>query len=69
MTLFVLNLTPIPREHYPLGPPLSGYRLEYFNSDAQLCGANGHGNIVGSLSLTLPPPGTLCLRHSRDAEP
>ncbi|HQK25159.1 MAG TPA: 1,4-alpha-glucan branching protein GlgB [Synergistaceae bacterium] len=72
--LVVFNMTPVPREHYRLGVPRSGWWKEILNSDGQVYGGGGVGNGGGlegddipshgypaSLSLTLPPLGVLFL--------
>jgi 1,4-alpha-glucan branching enzyme len=66
--LAVCNFTPVPREHYQVGVPRTGYWRELLNSDAAEYGGSGLGNRGGveadpvfvhgrpcSLSLTLPP--------------
>jgi 1,4-alpha-glucan branching enzyme len=66
--LVVCNFTPVPREHYQVGVPRSGYWRELLNSDAAEYGGSGEGNRGGveadpvfvhgrpcSLNLTLPP--------------
>ena len=66
--LVVCNLTPMPRPSYRIGVPRGGYWVECLNSDAQLYGGSGQGNLGGSeaepvgahgryhsLTLTLPP--------------
>ncbi|MFP3946167.1 MAG: 1,4-alpha-glucan branching protein GlgB [Archaeoglobaceae archaeon] len=71
----VCNFTPIPRYDYQVGVPEGGYWKEVLNSDAELYGGNGYGNLGGveatnvyshgkhhSLSLTLPPLGVLFLK-------
>jgi 1,4-alpha-glucan branching enzyme len=74
--LAVCNLTPVPRTHYRLGVPASGWWREVVNSDAVDFGGSGWGNLGGastdaipihgraqSLSLTLPPLSTLLLEY------
>jgi len=64
----VLNFTPIPRHNYQVGIPRGGQWHEVLNSDADLYGGSGQGNMGGieaapiplhgrkwSLTLTLPP--------------
>ncbi|MCX7620305.1 MAG: 1,4-alpha-glucan branching protein GlgB [Acidimicrobiales bacterium] len=66
--LVVLNLTPVPREGYRVGIPVGGRWDELANSDAEMYGGSGWGNLGGleaapleahsrpfSLSLVLPP--------------
>ena len=66
--LVVCNCTPVPRHNYVVGVPRGGHWRELLNSDAELYGGSGQGNLGGidaaplpahgrmhSLSLTLPP--------------
>ena len=66
--LVVCNFTPVPRFHYHLGVPRTGYWRELLNSDAHDYGGSGLGNQGGveadpvfvhgrpcSLNITLPP--------------
>ena len=70
------NFTPVPRYGYRVGVPLPGYYRERINTDAALYGGGNIGNSGGviaedvgshgrphSLSLTLPPLGTVILEH------
>jgi len=72
--LVVCNLTPVPRPSYRVGVPRSGHWRELLNSDAELYGGSGQGNLGGvdaapvgaqgrlhSVALTLPPLGVLYL--------
>ena len=71
--LVVCNLTPVPRVNYRVGVPQRGYWQELLNSDAEIYGGSGQGNLGGvesaplaahghyhSLNLTLPPLAVLC---------
>ncbi len=73
--LVVCNFTPAPRRNYRIGVPLGGFWKERLNSDAKMYGGSGQGNMGGaeaaplpvhgrdhSLSLNLPPLGTLFLK-------
>jgi len=73
--LVVCNNTPVVRENYRLGVPVSGYWQECLNSDAHCYGGSGQGNLGGvesvplpahgryhSLTLRLPPLGVLYLK-------
>jgi 1,4-alpha-glucan branching enzyme len=73
--LVVANFTPVPRLSYRVGAPRGGWWQELLNSDAELYGGRGYGNLGGieaapvqahgryySLSLTLPPLGILFLK-------
>lgn len=66
--LVVANFTPIPREGYRVGVPQGGVWRELLNSDAEIYGGSGMGNLGNaaatpepwhdrpfSLVLTLPP--------------
>jgi 1,4-alpha-glucan branching enzyme len=74
--LVACNFTPMPREHYRVGVPESGYWREVLNSDATIYGGSGIGNLGGvhaepvafhgraqSLSLTLPPLSAIYFEH------
>jgi 1,4-alpha-glucan branching enzyme len=80
--LVVCNLTPVPRQNYLLGVPARGRWHEVLNTDAQIYGGSGWGNLGGvesaplpahgrlhSVRLTLPPLSTLVLRHEGHGEP
>ncbi|MCS7206743.1 MAG: 1,4-alpha-glucan branching protein GlgB [Dehalococcoidia bacterium] len=73
--LVVCNCTPVPRFNYRVGVPLPGFWRELLNSDAQVYGGSGLGNLGGvqatpipfhhrpySLELTLPPLAILFLK-------
>jgi 1,4-alpha-glucan branching enzyme len=75
LILVVANFTPVPRLSYRVGAPRGGWWQEILNSDAELYGGRGHGNLGGveaapvpahgryySLSLSLPPLGILFLK-------
>jgi 1,4-alpha-glucan branching enzyme len=64
----VCNFTPVPRENFRVGVPRAGHWREILNSDAQLYGGSGQGNLGGirsapihsrghaqSIVITLPP--------------
>ena len=68
LTLFVVNFTPVPRQGYRAGVPVGGLWKEALNSDAEVYGGSGMGNLGGieaeavpifgrdwSLEITLPP--------------
>lgn len=70
--LFVYNYTPVPRRGYRVGAPWAGPWRERLNSDAEIYGGSGVGNLGGveavpeswqgqpaHLSLDLPPLGCL----------
>jgi 1,4-alpha-glucan branching enzyme len=72
----VLNFTPVPRHNVRCGVPLPGRWRELLNSDSQLYGGSGQGNLGGfeaapfpahgqyhSLHLTLPPLACLLFEH------
>jgi len=71
----VMNLTPVPRFQYRVGLPRPGYWREVLNSDAEIYGGSGVGNLGGipaeehpmhgqpcSAPLTLPPLGVVIFR-------
>jgi 1,4-alpha-glucan branching enzyme len=68
VVLVVCNFTPVPRLGFRIGAPCGGFWTEIANSDAQVYGGSGMGNLGGvpaaaepshgrefSLTLTLPP--------------
>ncbi len=68
MVLVVLNCTPVMRDSYRIGAPLAGKWREILNSDAEIYGGSGKGNLgvaqtnavaahgfAQSLQLVLPP--------------
>jgi 1,4-alpha-glucan branching enzyme len=70
----VMNLTPVPREGYRVGLPRGGRWREVLNTDAEVYGGSGVGNLGGvdaealpwhgqehSAALRLPPLGVLWL--------
>ncbi len=71
----VCNLTPVPRDHYRIGVPYEGFWKEALNSDSEIYGGSGMGNMGGgetqpepmhgfdqSVSLTLPPLAVVVLK-------
>jgi 1,4-alpha-glucan branching enzyme len=73
--VIVGNFTPVPRLNYRIGVPSPGCWKEVLNSDSQLYGGSGIGNMGGveaaaepfhgkpcSLTLTLPPLAVLFFR-------
>jgi 1,4-alpha-glucan branching enzyme len=76
----VCNFTPVVREAYPIGVPLSGRWIELLNSDEERFGGSGVGNGKGlkaekqpldgyeyALRVTLPPLGVLWLQPAPPA--
>ncbi len=70
-----MNFTPVPRESYRLGVPKSGFYTELLNTDAEIYGGSGVGNLGGvtatdepwhgrpaSARIVLPPLATVWLR-------
>jgi 1,4-alpha-glucan branching enzyme len=77
--LVICNFTPLVRQNYRVGVPHVGQWRELLNSDAEIYGGSGVGNLGGthsapvpfhgrphSLNLTLPPLGVLVLKHQPD---
>jgi 1,4-alpha-glucan branching enzyme len=78
----VCNLTPLPRRHYRVGVPRRCAYLEVLNTDAEIYGGSGLGNLgrvqveevpqhgfPQSLVLTLPPLSVLWLVPELDEDP
>jgi 1,4-alpha-glucan branching enzyme len=76
----VLNFTPVPRERYRLGVPITGQYREIFNSDSAYYGGSNLGNPLAltarleprhglpySLELTLPPLAAVILEATTTA--
>jgi 1,4-alpha-glucan branching enzyme len=74
--LVIGNYTPVVRRNYRVGVPHPGLWREVLNSDAEIYGGSGQGNMGSvasvpvpfhgrphSLNLTLPPLGILVLQH------
>ncbi len=74
----IFNFTPVPRRNYMIGVPRSGFWKEIFNSDAEIYGGTGMGNLGrvetapvqihgrnNALNLTLPPLGAIFLVHEK----
>jgi 1,4-alpha-glucan branching enzyme len=72
--LVVINATPVPRHNYRLGVPVAARWVELLNTDAEVYGGSGIGNMgavdtvpvdshgeFNSLVVTLPPLGALFL--------
>ncbi len=66
--VFAFNMTPVPRDDYGFGVPKPGFYKEILNSDAEIYGGSGKGNLGGvqskrersnqwenSIKITLPP--------------
>jgi 1,4-alpha-glucan branching enzyme len=75
--LVVHNMTPVPRHGYRIGVPQPGLWTEILNTDAEIYGGSGQGNLGGvgtgplpvphhgrphSIDLTLPPLATVVLK-------
>jgi len=80
--LFVFNYTPVPRHGYRVGVPWDGFWQERLNSDAEIYGGSGIGNMGGRdavgdswqgqpahLVLDLPPLSCLAFVPSKVPEP
>ena len=79
--MIVGNFTPVPRHSYSVGVPHSGYWKEALNSDSELYGGSGSGNMGGmktvpvpfhnqpcSLALNLPPLAILFFRSEAQVD-
>ena len=79
--LVVCNFTPLVHENYRVGVPHVGFWRELLNSDVEVYGGSGVGNLGGthsvpvpfhgrphSLNLTLPPLGMLVLKYEADED-
>ncbi|MHB1567426.1 MAG: 1,4-alpha-glucan branching protein GlgB [Acidiferrobacter sp.] len=79
--LIICNATPVPRVNYRLGVAQRGFWQELLNTDANIYGGGGWGNMGGvetvpvgahrqqySLTLTLPPLGVLYLKRPARAK-
>jgi 1,4-alpha-glucan branching enzyme len=73
------NFTPVPRHGYRLGVPAAGFWREILNSDADVYGGGGQGNLGGvesepapwhgmadRVSITIPPLGAVLFERSAD---
>jgi 1,4-alpha-glucan branching enzyme len=80
--LAVFNFTPVPRQAYRLGVPCGGRWTEVLNSDSEIYGGSGWGNLGGldaraqpshgrpfSVDLTLPPLAAVYLAAVEPAPP
>jgi 1,4-alpha-glucan branching enzyme len=76
--LVVCNFTPVPRDNLLVGVPEGGFWTELLNSDAQVYGGSGYGNLGGveaqpvpwhgrprALNLSVPPLGCVFLAPER----
>jgi 1,4-alpha-glucan branching enzyme len=77
--LVAFNFTPVPRHGYRLGVPEAGYWNEILNSDADLYGGGGQGNLGGveavptpwhgmpcQVTVTIPPLGAVFFEKAAD---
>jgi 1,4-alpha-glucan branching enzyme len=75
----VCNFTPEPRRSYRIGLPHAGFWRELFNSDAEIYGGSGLGNLGGvmaheagshglaaSAEIVLPPLATVYFQYEPD---
>jgi 1,4-alpha-glucan branching enzyme len=80
--LIVANFTPVPRDDYWVGTVYGGSWKEILNSDSEIYGGSGIGNLGEvqaapiprhgrpcSLRLTLPPLGVVFLKGQKDPGP
>jgi 1,4-alpha-glucan branching enzyme len=77
--LAAFNFTPVPRHGYRLGVPEGGFWREVLNSDADIYGGGGQGNLGGvqseptpwhgmpnQLTVSIPPLGAVFFEKSAD---
>jgi len=77
--LAAFNFTPVPRHGYRLGAPEGGFWREILNSDADVYGGGGQGNLGGvesearpwhgmpnQLTVSIPPLGAVFFENSAD---
>ena len=77
----VMNFTPTPLHNYQIGVPRGGHWKEMLNSDADVYGGSGQGNMGGldavpiplhgrkwSVTITLPPLGAVFLISDGEGE-
>ncbi|HXF57547.1 MAG TPA: 1,4-alpha-glucan branching protein GlgB [Actinomycetota bacterium] len=82
LILVACNFTPVARPNYLVGVPRGGTWREVLNSDAQVYGGSGWGNLGGvealpipvhgrprALNLTVPPLGCVFLKSEAPARP
>lgn len=82
LIVIVANYTPVVRENYQIGVPRAGAWTEVLNSDAEVYGGSGLGNLGGveaapiachgrpcMISLTLPPLGIIFLKSDGTTSP
>ncbi|MEX2380948.1 MAG: 1,4-alpha-glucan branching protein GlgB [Opitutales bacterium] len=75
--LIVFNFTPVLLENYRVGAPKGGHWQEKLNSDAEIYGGSGQGNLGGveavpfgwhgrpfTLNITLPPLAAVFFKHA-----
>ena len=55
--LVVCNFTPVPRDNYLVGVPHGGLWREVLNSDAEIYGGSGWGNLGGADAVPVPVHG------------
>jgi 1,4-alpha-glucan branching enzyme len=55
--IVLCNFTPVPRGDYRVGVPEPGWYRELLNSDAEIYGGSGQGNLGGVQSLPVPMHG------------
>jgi 1,4-alpha-glucan branching enzyme len=76
-----LNFTPMPRHNYQVGVPAPRHWTEILNSDADIYGGSGQGNMGGldavpiplhgrkwSVTMTLPPLGAVFLKSTPEPD-
>jgi len=61
LVLGVFNFTPVVRQNYRVGAPRGGFWKEILNSDAQVYGGSGQGNLGGVEAVPIPLHGRPCM--------
>src|ERR1019366_10276177 len=52
--VIVCNFTPVVRRNYRIGVPCGGYYSEIVNTDSEVYGGSGVGNLGGSVAEAVP---------------
>ncbi|QHT68877.1 1,4-alpha-glucan branching protein GlgB [Rhodocytophaga rosea] len=76
----IANFTPVPRENYRVGVPKKGFYAQILNTDAEIFGGSGIGNLPvaeslpapahgreNSIAVNLPPLGIMYFKYQKKA--